>query len=351
MSKWRSRFSAGVLAATLSWSGAALAQPSAADKVAAEALYDEGKRLLEAKRFEEACRRFEESQRLDAGVGTLLYLGACYEQLGRRASAWATFREASSTARASGDAERERIARERADKLEAGLFRLTLQVAPENRSVTGFSIKRGETEVSPGVFGVAVPVDSGSFVVRASAPGHQAWSTAVTIPEGAGEQTVVVPALVALETPPPPAPAPAPPPLLPPADAGPGAGPAPDAAEPSRTQLVAGVIVGSVGLVGLGIGGIAAAIAVGKDGDADAFCDGAVCRDPQGVELSESARSAGDVATVAMIAGGVALAAGIVLVLTAPSGGKPEGPALALGVGAVPSSAPAGALSLTGSFQ
>ena len=55
----------------------------------AQALFDEGKRLHKDKNFQEACPKFEASHRIDPGLGTLLYLGDCYEEIGRTASAWA----------------------------------------------------------------------------------------------------------------------------------------------------------------------------------------------------------------------------------------------------------------------
>ena len=92
----------------------ASAQADAQQKAAAESLFDEGKQLLSQGQYESACRRFEQSQEIDPGVGTLLYLGDCYERSGRPASAWATFREASSAALAAGQADRGRMADERA---------------------------------------------------------------------------------------------------------------------------------------------------------------------------------------------------------------------------------------------
>src|SRR6186713_2555584 len=80
----------------------ASAQADAQQKAAAEALFDEAYQLLAQGQYESACRRFEQSQEIDPGVGTLLYLGDCFERSGKTASAWATFREASSAALAAG---------------------------------------------------------------------------------------------------------------------------------------------------------------------------------------------------------------------------------------------------------
>src|SRR5262249_13171001 len=88
----------------------ALAQTSASDKAAAEALFDQGVRLMKQNSFADACPKLEESERIDPAVGTLLYLGECYERVGKTASAWATFREAASLASTSNQADRARVA-------------------------------------------------------------------------------------------------------------------------------------------------------------------------------------------------------------------------------------------------
>ena len=188
------------------------AEPSATDKAAAEALFDQGKELLRASRLDEACPKFAESQRLDPGVGTLLHLGDCYERTGRLASAWATFREASALARVGGDTKRDALAQQRFAKLEPLLPRLSVNVT----EVPGLVVTDGASTIAKASFGLAMPVDPGDHVVRASAAGYQDFQ--VTVHVGQGERQIVdVPALTKVAPPPEPAratkPDPAPPPL------------------------------------------------------------------------------------------------------------------------------------------
>src|SRR5450432_3316906 len=81
------------LAAVLGAPISAFAQ-SADNKVQAEALFEEGRQLMDQKKYEEACKKLEGSQKLDPGAGTLLNLAACYEQNGQTASAWVTYKDA-----------------------------------------------------------------------------------------------------------------------------------------------------------------------------------------------------------------------------------------------------------------
>jgi len=305
---------------------AAFAQPSASDKASAEALFTAGRAALDAGEYAAACEKFEASQQIDPGVGTLLYLGACYEKLGRTASAWASFREASSVARAAGQGDRADVARERAKKLEPQLFRLTVHVAKEN-DIEGFGLQHGPRTLSRATFGVATPVDPGSHELTASAPGYQSWSTLVSVPNGPGSQSLSVPALVKLDTPPPgPIVAPAPGAAAPTGPA-PAAGPAPDSTndDTGSGQRTAALVLGGLGVVGLGVGTALALVAMNKDSDADDLCDDSTCFDDEGIELSQDARAAGNGATVGYLVGGAALVGALVLYLTAPSGAATAG--------------------------
>src|SRR5882724_8225780 len=73
---------------------AALAQSTGKNPAAAQALYDEARRLEQTGKYQEACPKFKESYQLDPGGGTLLNLADCYERQGRWALAWTTFKEA-----------------------------------------------------------------------------------------------------------------------------------------------------------------------------------------------------------------------------------------------------------------
>ncbi|HEY0463370.1 MAG TPA: hypothetical protein VGC79_04135, partial [Polyangiaceae bacterium] len=61
----------------------ARAEAGAAQKAAAESLFDDGLKAMKSGHFSEACPKLEESERIDPAIGTLLYLGECYEKVGR----------------------------------------------------------------------------------------------------------------------------------------------------------------------------------------------------------------------------------------------------------------------------
>jgi hypothetical protein len=90
---------------------------SGADRARAEALFEEGKTLRGEGRLPAACADFEESRRLDEGIGVTLYLADCYEQAGDVPRALLEFRNAEALAAARGD-QRAAVARRRADALE-----------------------------------------------------------------------------------------------------------------------------------------------------------------------------------------------------------------------------------------
>ena len=71
----------------------ALAETSASQRASAEALFQQATKLMDEKRYGEACEKLAGSQDLDPALGTMLYLADCYEHAGRSASAGALFHE------------------------------------------------------------------------------------------------------------------------------------------------------------------------------------------------------------------------------------------------------------------
>lgn len=180
-----------VMAATRSVS----AQPSEADKVAAEALFDDARRLMRQNKYEEACVKLADSNKLDPGVGTLLNLAKCYRSLGRTASSWSTYREAAASARASGQSDREELARHEAAEIEPSLMRLLIEV-PAEVAAQNPQISRDGAAVPSSLWGLAAPVDPGDHVVEAQAPGKLAVTLQVRVNRPGSTESVAVPLLV-----------------------------------------------------------------------------------------------------------------------------------------------------------
>ncbi|HEX9621199.1 MAG TPA: hypothetical protein VF989_13740 [Polyangiaceae bacterium] len=324
-----------VVAASLIVASAAVAQPSATDKAAAEALFQEGKRLFESGDYERACGKFTASQELDAGVGTLLYLGECFEKSGKTASAWATFKEAAGMARAQGQNEREQLARDRAQALEARLSHLVVRGPEEVMSLNGLDVRLNGTSVSRASWGSAVPVDPGRQRIEVSAPGYETWSIDVEVMGESSETTVDIPMLLQ-KTEPAAKPSPAAPSQ---SEVGVSAGSVADTAPSGGGQRVVGYVVGGLGVAGLAIGTVFGLKAISDNNASADLCRTDTLCSPEGLTKREDARDAATISTLAFTAGVVLAASGVVLVLTAPE--APEA--------ASSGSAPARAASTVGS--
>lgn len=291
------------------------AQPSDSVKRADE-LFQEGRALVEAGKFAEACPKFEESQRLDPGLGTLLNLAACYEQVGRLASALTAFRSAEEQARAAGPGEkkREQTAAERARALESRVARLTIILASADRP-TGFTVTRDGVPVPPLDFGRRLPVDPGTIVIEATAPGFEPFKTEVIIARDTTARTVDIPALEPIGGGGPIVEVPRPPP----GDGTPSAGGTQDTTPSKSPRKKIAIGVAAAGVVALGAG-------VGLGFSAKGQYDDVPCTatsPPTGCTPDEEsridkARSRGNLGTIVGGVGVAALAAGIVLYVTAP---------------------------------
>jgi tetratricopeptide (TPR) repeat protein len=106
----------GLAIAVLAMTGVAHAQ-SGDVKALAEQLFNQARDLAKANRWSEACPKFEASLRYDPVLGTRLNLAACYEHIGKLASAWGLYRESIELAKKAGDLKRHEYAQKQAAAL------------------------------------------------------------------------------------------------------------------------------------------------------------------------------------------------------------------------------------------
>lgn len=293
-----------MLLASLSATPPALGQ-TATDSATAETLFNEALALLEGKKFSEACAKLEASQSLDPGVGTLLYLADCYQQVGRTASAWATFREAAYMAKDKAD-ERESVAIAYASELEPKLSYLTVTVT--SPATPSLEVKHNGKVLGSALWGSAFPVDPGAHTLEVSAPGKKEWSHTLDVAAGPRKELILVPELLTAD----PEPVVVEPAVLPPPPEGAG-----------ETQKTVGWVLLGLGSAAVVTGGVFAVLARSDDASAEAECrpDRIQLCSPAGVELGESAETKATLAGLSAGLGLAALGAGITLLLTAPDGG------------------------------
>jgi hypothetical protein len=299
------------------------AQRPGGNRASAEALFNQGRELMSAGKYAAACPKFEASQELDPGLGTMLNLAECYEKTGRTASAWAEYREAIPLARAAGSKARLDLATERAQALQERLSTLTIRALRGDDDDPHLEVRRDGVALQPAELGSAIPVDPGEHLIEAAAPGKQAWSSKVQVGNDA-KVSVEIPKLQAAgasshgSTAVAPAPVASSPPA---ADESPGS-----------AQRTTGLVLGGAGVVGLGLGAFFGLQASSKWSDAKGQCaDYPYGCSAEASDLRSNARSSATLSTVAFVAGSALLATGVVLYLTAPS--KRERVALGFGPG------------------
>ncbi len=304
-------------------------QPAAQRTAAAHALFEQGRSLMGAGRYAEACAKLEESHRVEPAPGTLLNLADCYDRIGRTASARELFLEVAALAksarfvqretatrestteaerrealaRAGALEKREALARERANALEPKLSRLRVVVGA---AAAGLSVQRDGIVLEASEWGAAAPVDPGQHVVEASAPNKWDYRIMRYVPPGAALVTVEVPPLLdrvgsAPQSLPPSAPAAPAAPLAPPATR-------PDPPSPD------GAWRKPVGYATAGLGLAAAGAGIFFLGDYTFRAN-----DPNGNYEWEK-----PTALYAFTGAGVLLGAGLYFLLSAPSAAKPR---------------------------
>lgn len=289
-----------------------LAQARSLGKQAFE-LYDAGK-------YEEAADYFQRARALYDAPTLGVHEAKCLEQLGRFVEASERYLSVLRMDPGSdaSDAFKKAVAEagENREKLLPRIPNVTITTTgPDGAPIPsseleakGVTILVDDQEQAIALVNVKRPIDPGEHRVVAMQGSQQLAEASVSLTEGGtGSVELKLPELEDA----------APPPLgASTGDAGGG-----------NAQAVAGWVALGVGVVGLGVGGITGGIALGKRSDLDATnqcdenneCTGGADLDDQ-VSSYNTMRT---VSTVGFVVGGVGIAGGLLLLLTAPSS-EPE---------------------------
>jgi hypothetical protein len=275
----------------------------------AEALFEEGKALLQQKRYPEACAKLKASHDLDReAVGTLLNLALCHEATQKYATAWVEFREVAAKS-ANKREDRVAVAREHEAKLLSLLSYITIVVEPGARAA-GLTVELDGAPIDEAAWGTALPMDPGAHVVRSSAPGLRTRTQEVVLAADKAERRTF--SIAALD--------PAPP------------GEAPPARTASSGHRTLGFVLGAAGLASAATGVVFGIVAVNKNSRVRSLCPSDVCPGTDEKSAAEgelrAAKTDAIVSDLTIGVGALALVAGAYLVLTSRTTARPPANAL-----------------------
>lgn len=289
-------------------------EPSGPDAATLDA---EGTALLNQRKFDEACPKLEASFRRQPGTGVLLRLALCQELSGKKASAWASYRDALELARKAGKSDLIQLAEKRAAALEPRLAHLTVHLDPTASNAPALEVSRNGTPIERAALESAILVDPGSQVIEAKAPGRKPFREVVVVGEGPMSYWITI--TLPSETPQPAArPLPETPPKDPPSS--------------WSTQRSLALAAAGVGVAGLTVGAVFGMRVASRMSRARDLCtNGSSGCSDRALTLQEDARGAALASNIAFGVGAAGVLGGVALWLTAPKA-QEQRPNLALRV-------------------
>jgi hypothetical protein len=160
------RVCVALIVATLLQARPGLAEP--VRESLSQTLFEQGRKLMEERRFSEACPKLAESQRLEPTAGALLNLALCHELQGKSATAWLEYHDAVALAAREGNPERRELAQQRIADIEPRLARLV--VAVPSGAPTGIWAKLDGVPLAASSWGARLPIDPGRHRLEVGAP-------------------------------------------------------------------------------------------------------------------------------------------------------------------------------------
>lgn len=173
--------------------GAQTATDDAGRLAAAQAIYAEAIKAMDAKDYAVACPKLEDVARLvPEGVGARLTLARCYVGAEKLATAYEIYVLAEAMAEKAKQPERQQQAHAAAKDLMPKLARLTIAVAEGVRSLAGLTVQCDGVAIGAARWGEAIPVDRGRHVVTATAAGKQPWEKTIEVSDDGESPTVAL---------------------------------------------------------------------------------------------------------------------------------------------------------------
>ncbi len=309
-------------------STARAADPTPEDIAQARSLGEQGQAALDAKKFAEAEKLFSAAAALYpvaptlplgaaralAGQGKLIQARETYNKIVRESYSKivresdkvqggpAAFKAAVESARAESDA------------LAPKIGSVTVVVeGPKEAHVT-----LDEGQIPAAAWGLPRPVDPGTHKLAATMPGYKPAALTFDVADGAkvdqkltlvkddGTETAIVDPNKGGNQ----------------GNGGPVSGGGDSgASQGSSSRKTIGYVVGGVGVVGIGVGAVAGLVALGDKDSLAKACKNGKCPPTQQSNVN-AYNTMGTLSTVGFVVGGLALAGGIVLIVTAPKDPK-----------------------------
>jgi hypothetical protein len=254
---------------------------------------------MEKGRYDEACPKLVEAQKIDPGGGVLLALAICHEGEGKGATALPELREALALAKKAGRTDRETMAKDHLAKLEANVSRVIVTVPDDAPS--GVALTLDGAPLSLPLPTEGIPLDAGRHTFVATAAGRKDWTRTFDVRATGDVHHLDV--FLGGET----------------APASEKKDDAPKPVATSGSTRTLGYVVGGVGIVALGVGAAFGVIALKKTREYKDVCPGGACTDEGGIALHDDAKTAATISTIGLGVGIVGVGLGTYFLLSSPS--------------------------------
>ncbi len=172
--------------------GARAENPAAVPDPVAQALFQDGRDLVDKGQWDAGCTKFDASMLLYPAASTLLNIARCYEHQSKLASAWSAYKRVQVLNRETLGEERRRAIDA---MVEAEIKSLTPRLPKIKlampRAVAGVTLRKDGEALPAAVIGTEIPVDAGEHEIVAEAAGYRPFRQKLEVKEGTVRDLVI----------------------------------------------------------------------------------------------------------------------------------------------------------------